>query len=113
MEAYAPGVLAVQVNNRGEACSSRHMARGALGQEVHIELAVYYPAWREEGRPRVICHRGRGQGVLYLDARSVELDEDNGLRFGRARPNDAAWEVQLARLEVYRPMHGDCNVPRS
>jgi hypothetical protein len=32
---------------------------------------------------------------------------------GAALPDEGAWGAQLARLEVYKAVHGDCNVPRS
>jgi hypothetical protein len=30
----------------------------------------------------------------------------------KARPNEAEWEAQLARLAAYKAAHGDCSVPR-
>jgi hypothetical protein len=30
----------------------------------------------------------------------------------KAHPKEAEWEVQLARLAVYKAEHGDCNVPK-
>ena len=30
----------------------------------------------------------------------------------KARPNEAQWEAQLAKLAAYKAAHGDCTVPR-
>jgi hypothetical protein len=39
--------------------------------------------------------------------------EELGKQYSKGALNDAGWEVQLAKIKVYKRSHGDCNVPRN
>jgi predicted secreted Zn-dependent protease len=111
----------------GDAVWAAQLARLAAHKTVHGDCDVPQ-GWAEDQRlgnwvnsQRVYKRKlDRGEPSKGMTAERVarltELDFvwEPGLKGGvvGGRPNEAEWEVQLARLVAYKAVHSDCNVPR-